>query len=226
MEGDAKMSESIRVMIVEDQDLFREMLALSLTQSESIQMVGAFRDAPEALEGAPSLAPDVALLDIELPGPLNGVQLGRRLRRLWPQIGIVLLSSHVDPAFLAAVPDAEIAGWSYLLKNSVRDLDSILRAIQGAAQGMVVLDPALVQGAPARPGGALAGLTPRQQEILHLIATGYSNQAVADQLGLTVKTVENQINRLYQELGVDRADGSIQPRVMAVLTYLRDRQFR
>lgn len=220
------MAESVRVMIVEDQDLFREMLALSLSQSDSIQVVGAFPDAATALEGAPALMPDVALLDIELPGAMNGVQLGRRLRRLWPKVGIVLLSSHVDPAFLAAVPDAEIAGWSYLLKNSVRDLSAVLRAALGAAQGMVVLDPALLQGAPAREGGALAGLTPRQQEILQLIAAGYSNQAVADHLGLTVKTVENQINRLYQELGVDRGDGAIQPRVMAVLTYLRDRQFR
>lgn len=220
------MQDPVRIVIVEDQDLFREMLALSLGQMGGVKVVGAFAEAESALEQAPGLAPDVALLDIELPGNMNGVQLGRQLRRLWPQIGIVLLTNYVDPAFLAAVPDAEIAGWSYLLKNSVRNLDTVIRAIEGSARGMVVLDPALVKGATARTGGALAGLTPRQLEVLHLIAMGYSNQAVAEELDLTVKTVENQINRLYQELGIDRADGAVQPRVMAVLTYLRDRQFR
>lgn len=219
------MANPVRVLIVEDHHLFRQMLSLSLTES-GINVVGSFPEAQSALQQAPALAPGVALLDIELPGDMNGVQLGRQLRRHFPHIGIVLLSNYVDPAFLAAVPDGEISGWSYLLKNSVRSLETVIRAIEGTAQGLVVLDPALVKDAPPSPGGPLASLTPRQLEILHLIAMGYSNQAVAERLGLSVKTVENHINRLYQEIGIDSEDAAVQPRVMAVLTYLRDRQLR
>lgn len=212
----------VDVILVEDERLFRDLLRVSLDQSGSIRVVGDFGDGEAALAAAPALGAQAAVLDIALGGRLNGVQVGRMLRRLRPTMGIVLLSNHADPATLAAVPDRELAGWSYLLKHSVGDVATLTRAIEGSAAGLVVIDPELVERARLKPGGPLGRLTPRQREILALIAQGHANAAIAERLGIAVKTVENQINALYAEMGIDTADQSIQPRVSAVLAYLRE----
>lgn len=216
----------VDVILVEDERLFRDLLRVSLAQSQSVRVVGDFGDGEAALAAAPALAPRVAVLDIALGGRLNGVQVGRMLRRVHPGIGIVLLSNHCDPATLAAVPDDELAGWSYLLKQSVGDVATLTRAIEGSAAGLVVIDPQLVERGRLKPGGPIGRLTPRQHEILALIAQGHANAAVAERLDIAVKTVENQINALYGEMGIDTSDASIQPRVSAVLTYLRDLRAR
>lgn len=212
--------ERLRVLIVEDEGLLRDALRISLTQSGRVEVVGDFPDGESALAAAPSLDPQVAVLDIALGAGMNGVHAGRLLRRQVPGIGIVLLSHHRDPAFLAAVPEVEMAGWSYLLKPSVSDVTSLLRAIEGTASGFVVLDPDLVRGARPRPKSPLERLTQRQREVLALIAQGYNNAAIADLLGLAPKTVENLINAIYGELGIDRSNATVQPRVRAVLTFL------
>lgn len=215
------MADSIRVLTAEDEGLFRDLVKTVLSQQEGIELVGAFPTAEAALEAAPGLKPDVALLDIELgEGGMNGVQLGVRLRRVLPKIGIVLLSNHNDARLLQALPPESMGGWSYLIKKSVSNAAVILRAIRGAADGLVVLDPALTSRRVVDEKGPLAELTPRQRDILELIAEGYTNAAIADQLGLTVKSVENQINGLYQTLYIDREDRYVQPRVNAVLIYL------
>ncbi len=211
-----------RVVIVEDEGLYRDLLSVALGQHRRLEVVGAFGDGPSALASVPALGPHVAMLDIELGGAMNGIQLGLSLRRQLPDLGIVLLSNHQDPHFLTSVPRTAIAGWSYLLKKSVGDLHALSRAIEGAAAGFVVLDPQLVVGASPRAASPLSQLTARQQEILHLIAQGFTNAAIAERLSLAEKTVENQINLLYQQLKIDREDPTLQPRVKAVLTYLRD----
>jgi DNA-binding NarL/FixJ family response regulator len=162
------------------------------------------------------------MLDIDLGSHVNGVQLGMMLRRKMPDLAIVLLSNHGDPEFVASLPEAVRAGWSYLLKKSVNDVEVLGRTISGAAAGLTVLDPQLVAGMRKRPHrpGLLSRLTPRQTEILELIAQGYSNAAIADRLVLAEKSVENQINLLYQQLEIDRSTSGVQPRVKAVLTYL------
>lgn len=221
MEG-AGTARKLRVMLVEDEGLFRDLLRVSLGQSGRIEVVGAFADAQSALQEAPALRPDVAILDIRLGAGANGVAVGLRLRAAQPELGIVLLSNYREPSFLHGIPEGEAAGWSYLLKSSVTDLAALVRAVEGAASGLMVLDPRLVQGARAQPGGVLARLTPRQYEILELMAQGLTNEAIARRLKVSLKTVANQINTLYQELGIDRTDSSLQPRVQAVLTYLRE----
>lgn len=212
----------LRIAIVEDEGLFRDLLRVSLGQSGVFDVVGAFADGKSALDELPALRPDVAILDIRLAAGMNGVELGLRLRRAQPELGIVLLSNYREPAFLHGVPQGEAAGWSYLLKSSITDLAALVRAVEGAALGLMVLDPRLVQAARAQPGGALTRLTPRQREILELMAQGLSNEGIASHLNLSLKTVANQINGLYQELGIGRTDTSLQPRVQAVLTYLRE----
>ncbi len=212
----------IEAIIVEDEGLYRDLLRVALSQHPRIEVIGAFPDGESALAAAPKLRPHVAMLDIELRGGMNGVQAGLLLRRELPQLGIVLLSNHQDPQFLSSVPRNAISGWSYLLKKSVSDIQALGRAIEGAAAGFVVLDPLLVARAPARTGSCLSRLTPRQRDILALIAQGFTNAAIAERLSLAEKSVENQINLLYQELAIDREDRSLQPRVKAVLIYLQE----
>jgi DNA-binding NarL/FixJ family response regulator len=218
-------TEPITLAIVEDEDLYRDLLRVVLSQQTRLEVVGAFPDAESALAAIPDLGPRVVLLDIELPGLLNGVQLGKRLRHALPEVGVVLLSNHGDPQFIASLPQEVIGGWSYLLKKSVSDVNALNRAIEGAAAGFVVLDPQLVTRMSHREEGALARLPPRQRQILALMAQGYTNAAIARELVLAEKTVENQINLIYQQLDFDREDPSIQPRAMAVRIYLKESMY-
>lgn len=212
----------VRVVVVEDEGLFRDLVRIALSTHPRLEVVGTYADAESALAEVPTLAPDVAILDIELDGPLNGVQLGLRLRRDLPDLGVVLLSNHRDPDFLSSLPAETIAGWSYLLKRSVGDVEALWRAIEGAAGGLVVLDPALVTDMQPRSNSGVSRLAPRQREILGLIAQGLSNAAIAEHLTLSEKSVENQINLVYQNLAIQRAAGGIHPRVIAVLRYMQD----
>jgi len=218
-------TEKINVVIVEDEGLYRDLLRVALSQHSHFQVVGAYGDGMLALESMRHLDVDVAILDIDLRSALNGVQVGLLLRQRWPKLGIVLLSNHGDPQFLSSLPSDVLSGWSYLLKKSVSDVNALERAIEGAKVGLVVLDPQLAGSMRPRPGGALSRLTPRQQEILALIAQGFSNAAIAEQLTLAEKSVENQINLLYQQLGIDRGRNALHPRVKAVLAYLQESRF-
>lgn len=214
--------ERISVLLVEDDGLLRDALRIALSQAGPIDVVGAFADGDAALQAAPHLDFQVAVLDIVLGHGPNGVQVGRLLRRQRPHLGIVLLSHHSDAAVLGAVPESELAGWSFLLKASVGDVAALRRAVEGTAAGFVVLDPRLVVRRRAREEGLLRQLPPRQREVLGLVAQGFSNTAIAEEMGVTVKTVENQLNGAYRTIGIDPDDGSVQPRVTAVLTYLRE----
>lgn len=212
----------IKLVLVEDEALYRDLLRIVLSQHPRLEVLGCFADGESALEAIPTLRPDVAILDIELRSGINGIQLGLLLRRGLPDLGIVLLSNHGDPSFVSSLPVEVLGGWSYLLKKSVSDAGSLGRAIEGAAARLVVLDPQLVTGLRPREGGNLARLTPRQREILGLIAQGFSNASIAQRLVLAEKSVENQINLLYQQLGLDRGRSPLHPRVKAVLLYLQD----
>lgn len=216
------MSDPIRVILVEDEALYRDLVRIALSQDSELQVVGSFGDAETALAEAEALQPDVAILDIELGGPLNGIEVGLRLRSTLPRIGVVLLSGHRDPEFIASLPAEILAGWSYLLKQSVDDVDTLRRAIQGAAAGEVTLDPLLVSGIHPRSASRLARLSPRQRAILALIAQGLTNGAIAARLALSEKSIENQTNLIYQQLGVERRNGSVHPRVDAVLRYMQE----
>jgi DNA-binding NarL/FixJ family response regulator len=214
--------ETLTTVIVEDEDLYRDLLGAVLSQQPGLQVLGAYADGGSALAAIPGLNPRTALLDIELGEGLNGVQLGLELRRHLPDLGIILLSNHDDPRFFRAVPRAMFTGWSYLLKKSVSDADALVRAIEGAAAGFVVLDPRLDAGMQPRAQGRLARLTPRQREILALIAQGFTNAAIAERLTIAEKSVENQTNALYQRLGIDRDDRALHPRVKATTVYLEE----
>ncbi len=216
--------EIITLAIVEDEPLLRDLLRVALSQNPGLQVVGVFGDGESALEAIPALQPKVALMDIELGGGLSGIQVGLLLREQLPGIGVVLLSNHWIPRFIAALPSDVMAGWCYLLKKSLSDTAALGRAIEGAASGLVVLDPYIVAGRQPREGSRLAGLTPRQREILALISQGFTNSAIAQRLNLSPSTIENQLNQLYQELRLVSGHNEFNARVRAALLYVMESQ--
>jgi len=201
----------------------RDLLRLALDQQPALSISGVFGDAASALLRIPELDPRVAILDIDLgPGP-SGIQLGLLLREQCPDLGIVLLSNHFVPRFIATLPPETMRGWCYVLKKSLADVAALERAIEGAANGLVVLDPYVVAQREPRPSGTIGRLTPRQREILALMAQGFSNAAIAEHLGLALSTVVNQVDHIYRELNVEASrQPDLNPRVQAVLRYLLD----
>jgi DNA-binding NarL/FixJ family response regulator len=211
----------VKIMIVEDEGLFRDMLKISLGSVPNMEVVEAVSDGNKAIETADRLHPDVILMDIELGSEPNGIAAGRAIKQEHPEIGIVILSSHRERQYLNLVAAEESSGWSYLLKQSVSDAGALARAVEGAASGLIVMDPTVVNSMKPRKGSLTAGLTPRQQEVLSMMAQGYNNAAIADKLVLGTKSVENYINAIYQELSLSH-NGPLHPRVQAVLNYIKD----
>ncbi len=210
-----------RVMIVEDEGLFRDLLRVSLSSTSALEVVAAASDGESAINLARNVRPDVVITDIELGKGLNGIEVARAIQQFRPSTGIVLLSVHQEKEFLTGHGAAQDGGWSYLLKQSVGDLGALVRAVEGSAAGLVVLDPALARALRPRRDSKVGLLTPRQREVLELIAQGYSNAAIAAKLVIGEKAVENYLTAIYQHLNVTR-DGTIHPRVKAVLQFMQD----
>lgn len=208
------------VTLVEDEALFRDLLHRSLEQTGRVRVLGSYGSGEEALASGAMRAADAVLLDIDL-GDEDGIAVGRRLRERHPGLGIVLLSNHAHLAFARDLIAANLTGWAYLLKKSVRDVHTILRAIEGVRQGQVVLDP-LLTGSEVPTGERFAALTPRQVEVWQLVTQGYSNAAIAARLGLSAKWIDNAVGGLYAALGIDTHDPGINARVSAALLYARE----
>ena len=214
------IQDVIRVAVVEDQPLFRSMLARTLGQTEGLQVVvsvGTVSDARRALRPG---AAHVALLDIDLPDG-NGIALGVTLRRQQPELGILLLSAHDAMDLLLDLPSDVAEGWGYLSKNSSTSEELLVSAVRSAAVRETVLDPELLARITPRAGSDVAQLTHRQYEVLRLLASGLSNAGIGERLGITEKSVQNHVNALYATLGID-ADPSRNPRVSAALRLLEE----
>ena len=214
-----------KLLIVEDEALFRELLKNALSAHPEYEVVGVTQDGETAIKLAKELIPDVVLMDIELAGKIDGIEAAIQIKKESPKTGIVILSSHSDRRYVTSLPLDSSRGWAYLLKKTVSDLESVVRAIEGTKAGMVVLDPAVVMGLRPRQGSNVARLTPRQQEVLELLAQGYSNASIARRLTLSEKSVETYINAIYQELHLSN-EPDIHARVKATISYLHDSQSR
>ena len=215
---------TLRVVIAEDSLLVREGIVRLLGES-GFDVVGQAADLDTLLALVESAAPDVAIVDIRMP-PTNtdeGLRALTTIReRHGASIGVLVLSHHTEPAFaMRLLADGE-GGTGYLLKDSVADSDDLADAVRRVGRGGSVVDPAVV--APlvgARRGGAdpLAELTEREREVLGLMAEGRSNQAIADRLFVTGKTVEAHIASIFSKLDLLPAPDDHR-RVLAVLAYL------
>jgi DNA-binding NarL/FixJ family response regulator len=206
-----------RIMVVEDQPLYRQMLTMLLSGIPDLELVGAYESAADA-RTVDAAAVDVALLDLHLPDG-DGMSVGRALRAANPRIGIVLLSASDQMHTLLELPRAEADGWSYLSKTSSLGAAALLHAIRQSSQGRSVLDPAIRAERDIRADGPLAALSRRQREVLALVADGLTNTAIAERLALSSRSVDAHLAAVYAALGI-HADGDRNPRVDAVRAFL------
>jgi DNA-binding NarL/FixJ family response regulator len=217
----------IKVVLADDSYLVREGVRRLLEHEPDIDLVAVCEDYDSLLEAIAGTEPDVLLTDIRMPpsGTDEGVRAAERLRRLRPDAGVVLLSQYADPAYALAFLEGGTEGRAYLLKERVADLDQLLAAIREVARGGSVIDPKVVEAlVAARSRNAqspLARLTPREREVLALLAEGRSNAAVADGLVLSERAVEKHINSIFAKLGLPEARDAHR-RVKAVLLFLAD----
>lgn len=160
----------VKVLIVENEDLFRDMLKISLGAIPNLEIVAAVCDGNAAIRATGQMRPEVVLMDIELGSDPNGIEAGKAIKSNHPDMGMILLSAHKDREYVSLIASTEMSGWSYVLKQSVTDADALVRAIEGAACGLVVMDQGVVNSMKPRKGLDTAGLTPRQQEVLSMMA--------------------------------------------------------
>jgi len=212
----------VRIVIGEDSALFREGLARLLVDAGH-EVVAKAGDA-DALEAAVHAArPDVAIIDIRMPPDHadDGARVARRLRSAYPDLGILVLSQHVETRH--SVDLVATGGFGYLLKDRVLDVNDFLDALGRIAAGGSALDPEVV-GRLLRPradDSALALLTPREREVLSLMAEGRTNLGIAQRLYLSERTVETHVASILAKL--DLASGEADHRrVLAVVAYLRE----
>ena len=215
-----------RVLVVEDEELFRQMLVSKLSAYQELEIVGEASTGEEAIELAQKLGPEVVLMDIELGGDLNGIQAGKAIRSTAPATGIVVLSSHTEKEFIATVLEGGAAGWSYLLKKNVRDADALVRGITGSAWGTVVVDSQVIEGLKPRAHTPVSRLTEEEIKIIELVAQGYTDAAIAANLDIIDELVVQEcLGGIYDALGIE-SDNEIDPRVKAVVAYLEQTRSR
>jgi len=211
-----------RVLVVDDEPLFRELVTSSLSAAGSIEIVGAVGRGLDAIEMAEKTAPDVVVMDIELGSEPDGIRAARQIKAANPAIGIVIVSMHRERQYLAALPSQRAAGWSFLLKRSIREPQTLIRAIEGAARGLVTMDPAVLEDLRPRRRSALELLSEEQLSILAKMSAGYTDTAIARDLGVSESSVRRVVESVYRTLGIDGDSESADPRVRASLLYMRE----
>lgn len=214
-------SDALRVAVVEDEPLYRDLLVTGLiSHLADVEVVADFSTGERAVEGLSAVDFDVLLTDVDLGPGIDGTRVGIALRRRNPRLGIVLLSNLAMPSLLAGLPDDVSGGWSYLLKTSVADLDQLALALRESARGGLVIDTALTRSLVRREATPLDVLTPRQMDVLARLANGWSNRRIAEDLFLSVRTVESVVSGIIAALGVPNDEGGYNARVSCVLLYL------
>jgi DNA-binding NarL/FixJ family response regulator len=218
---------AIKVVLAEDSYLVREGVRRMLESEPDIELLAVCEDYDSLLSAIANTQPDVVLTDIRMPptGTDEGIRAAERLRQVRPAAGVVLLSQYADPGYALAFLERGTEGRAYLLKERVADLDQLLAAIRQVAQGGSVIDPKVVEAlVAARSRGApspLARLTPREREVLSLLAEGRSNAAVAEGLVLSERAVEKHINSIFAKLDLPETRDAHR-RVKAVLLFLAE----
>ena len=215
---------AIRVVLAEDNTLLREGVARLLERAEGIELVGTAVDRPSVEALIEAEAPDVVVTDIRMPptGTDEGIQIAAALRAERPEVGVVVLSQHADPAYALALLDGGSERRAYLLKERVSEVDELVAAIREVAAGGSVIDAKVVESlvSSRRPATSdVDRLTPREREILAEMAQGKSNAAIATTLVLSTRAVEKHTNSIFSKLGLSE-ELDMNRRVKAVLLYL------
>jgi len=202
--------DKISVLIADDHTLFRKGVHKMLEAEEDMKVVGEAATGREALEQARTLVPDVILMDIKMPDPsagsgqaLDGVEATRTLCREMPHIGIIFVTTFQDDEFV--FQGLRAGGRGYILKDA--NPETMLRALRAVAHGESLLGPTIAQKAlrrfsalPGKQASLVDELTPRELEVLTLIAEGLCNKDIARELSISEKTVKNHINNIFSKL--------------------------
>ena len=210
-----------RVVVADDSVLLREGLVRVLEEAGH-EVVGAFGDAESLLAAAPGLAPELALLDVRMPPTFRdeGVRAAIALRSLLPGTGILLLSQYVEAAYAQELLGAGSGGVGYLLKDRVASLAELTDALDRIADGGTVLDPEVVAQLIGRRHDPMLNLTPREREVLQLMAEGRTNAAIASALFIGTGAVEKNVTSIFGKLALEDS-GNDHRRVLAVLAFLQ-----
>lgn len=193
------MSNVIRIMIVDDHPLVRQGLSQLLGADDAFEVVATLESGREAVDAVLSLAPDVVLMDVSMPG-MNGIAATRELLRRRPATRVVMLTSYAEDETVISAIDAGASG--YLLKDA--EPEDLIKGVRAAARGEAPLAPRAARallGARHRPAND-DHLTPREEEVLALVGQGLANKQIAVQLGISEKTVKAHLTSVFQRIGV------------------------
>ncbi len=182
------------VVVVDDHELLRAGTRRILNDADDFRVIGEAADAQQALDLVEELEPDVVLLDIRLPTG-NGIEVARRILAARPQVTVVILSAYDDEHYVQAALAAGVSG--YLLKTV--PADELVRLIRSACEGLTVVVDAPTSGGE-RPDGAAEELTVREQEVVRLVIRGLANKQIARRLGISPRTVEGHLNRVFEKV--------------------------
>jgi DNA-binding NarL/FixJ family response regulator len=216
-----------RVVLAEDNYIAREGIGQLLGMLPGVEVLAVCSDLDSLLAAVETEHPDVVVTDIRMPpsGTDEGIRAAATLRETHPEIGVVILSQHDDPAYALALLESGSEGRAYLLKERVSDRGQLAAAVAEVAQGGSVIDPkiveSLVRARSHSEASPLAELTARERDVLREIATGKSNTAIAESLVLTKRAVEKHINAIFMKLGLAQAD-DVSKRVKATLIFLAE----
>ena len=212
----------LRVAIAEDTVLLREGIA-RLLEEAGFEIVGQSSTADDLLLKVRSYHPDVAIIDIRMPPTHTdeGLRAAKTSRDKHPDVGVLVLSEYLEPAYAMEVISDNAEGVGYLLKQRVSELDDFASAVRRVAEGGSALDPAIVTQLVGRRrrDDPISNLTPREREVLELMAEGRSNQAIAERLVVTERAVEKHVTNIFGKLKLS-ATPEDHRRVLAVLAFL------
>ena len=217
----------IRLVLAEDHYLVREGLRRLLETQPDLEVAAVCGDLGSLLAAVDAERPDVVVTDIRMPpgGDDEGIQAAERLRETHPEIGVVVLSQYSNPGYALALLEGGSERRAYLLKERVEDLEQLVAAIHGVAEGGSVIDPKVVEALVAESArgeqSLLNQLTPRERDVLREMAEGKNNAAIADMLFLTERSVEKVIHSIFLKLGLTW-ETAVHKRVRAVILYLAE----
>jgi DNA-binding NarL/FixJ family response regulator len=213
----------MRVVIAEDSVLLREGVARLLSEA-GFDVVAQCGDANDLMLKVSSYDVDIAIVDIRLPPTHNdeGLRAALEIRSRHPSVGVLVLSQYVEVGLALKLVADSAEGVGYLLKDRIGDVEEFVAAVRRVGAGGSALDPIIVSTllARQRPDDPISQLTPREREVLELMASGSSNQGIADSLVITLRAVEKYVSSIFGKLGLP-STGTESRRVLAVLLYLR-----
>ncbi|MBB3725849.1 response regulator transcription factor [Nonomuraea dietziae] len=218
------MSGPLRAVLGEDQPIVREGITAMLKRS-GVEVVASVSNAVELVSAAAEHKPDVVIADIRMPPNLadDGLQAARRIRAERPGTPVIVLSQFLEASFALDLVGDDPSGVGYLLKEKVASPQVLMDAVQRVIAGGSALDPDVIATLVSRRRAAdpLERLTPREREVLALMAEGHSNSGIADKLVVTVPAVERHVTGIFLKLGLQQTEYSQHRRVLAVLRYLK-----